>query len=66
METYDLPNSNLHKILIGRQSESELLRKAKKSKSKNFWTQEEFDLVDRRAHEMHALLVSLMEDPNAT
>ena len=46
--------SPLHETLIEKQPEAELERKAKKARSKGFWSQEEIDWIKRKARRLVA------------
>lgn len=48
-----------HNRLIAKQSTSELRRKQQKARQKGLWTQEDIDLADREAGELHAKLFPL-------
>lgn len=41
--------SSLHDVLIARQSEAELKRKAVKARARGYWVQEEIDYIRRKA-----------------
>ena len=51
-----MDRGDLHKRLIDRQPIEELLRKQMKAQTKHHWTQEDLDLADREAKELHGAL----------